>query len=58
MYKDFLDVTEVAELLSVGKSTAYGVIRDLNVELTNKGYKTIAGKISTRYFCERTNINL
>ncbi len=58
MYKDFLDVTEVAELLGIGKSTAYGVIRELNAELIAKGYKTIAGKISTRYFFERTNINL
>ena len=58
MYKDFLDVTEVAELLGIGKSTAYGVIRELNAELTAKGFKTISGKISTRYFFERTNINL
>lgn len=58
MYKDFLTVEDIAELLSVSKSTAYGVIRDLNSELKEKGYKTISGKISTRYFFERTNINL
>ena len=27
-------------------------------ELKEKGYKTISGKISTRYFFERTKINL
>ncbi len=58
MYKDFLTVEDIAELLSVSKSTAYGVIRDLNSELKEKGYKTISGKISTRYFFERTNINI
>ncbi len=58
MYKDFLTVEDIVELLSVSKSTAYGVIRDLNSEIKEKGYKTISGKISTRYFFERTNINL
>lgn len=58
MNKDFLVVTDVAAILETSKSTAYAVMRELNDELKNKGYKTISGKISTKYFCERMNINL
>ena len=49
----FLDANEVAEALSVSRSTAYRVIKRLNDELNGRGYLTVAGKVSKKYFAER-----
>ena len=46
---------------SIGDQTEQEIRRILTEvydALKEKGYKIIAGKISTRYFFERTNINL
>ena len=40
MYNDFIYPEEVSELLNIATSTAYKVIRSLNTELKNAGYKT------------------
>ncbi len=52
--KKFLTATDVAEILSVSRSTAYRIIRKLNDELNKAGKITVAGKISARYFYENT----
>lgn len=49
----FFDVNDVCEILGVGKSKAYQVIRKLNKELENNGYLIVAGKIPKKYFLER-----
>lgn len=49
----FYDVDQVAQTLKVSKPKAYKVIRQLNDELKEKGYLTVAGKISKKYFHER-----
>ncbi len=49
----FLDANEVAEALNVSRSTAYRVIKRLNDELSGRGYLTVAGKVSRKYFAER-----
>lgn len=49
----FMNGQEVAETLEVSLSCAYGIIRKLNKELNDKGYITISGKVSRRYFNER-----
>ena len=46
---------EVADLLGVSQSKAYQVIRELNRELEEKGFFTIKGKVSRRYFERRFN---
>ena len=51
--KRFLDVTDVCEILGVGKSKAYQTIRKLNKELESNGYLIVAGKIPKKYFLER-----
>lgn len=51
--KSFIRVDEVAEELDVSKSYAYKVIKQLNDELSAKGYITVAGRISRQYFNER-----
>ena len=52
--RKFLTAADVAEILNVSRSTAYGIIRKLNDELNKAGKITVAGKISARYFYENT----
>jgi hypothetical protein len=49
----FLSVDEVTENLGVSKPMAYKLIREMNDELKERGFITIAGKISRRYFEEK-----
>ena len=49
----FMGVSEVQELLSISRSSAYRLIKTLNEELNEKGYITISGKVSSRYLMER-----
>ena len=53
MQNRFMRVEEVAAELGVSVSYAYKVIRRLNDELKEKGFVTIAGRISRQYFNER-----
>ena len=48
-----LRVANVMELLGVGKSTAYRLMRELNAELRAKGYKVFAGRIPRSYLMKR-----
>ena len=45
-----LDVNEVSRLLKISVPTAYKMIQKLNIELKDKGYITISGKINRKYF--------
>lgn len=49
----FVTAEEVAEIWGISTSTAYRMIRNLNKELEAKGFLTIAGKVSRRYFEEK-----
>jgi Mn-dependent DtxR family transcriptional regulator len=49
----FMRVEEVAAELGISKPHAYKVVRQLNTELKDKGYLTVAGRISKKYFMER-----
>ena len=51
--KIFYNVDEVAEMLSISRSHGYKIIRELNHELQEKGYRTITGKVSCKYFDEK-----
>lgn len=51
--KTFLNAEEVAQSLGVSKPHAYKVVRQLNEELERKGFITISGKVSAKYFEER-----
>lgn len=53
MAVQFLNAAEVAEAMDVSRSTAYRIIKKLNDELGRRGYITVAGKISKKYFAER-----
>ena len=49
----FMRVDDVAQELGVSRSYAYKLIQRLNAELREKGYLTISGRVSRRYFAEK-----
>ena len=49
----FLRVEEVAEELGISKPYAYKLVREMNEELKKKGFLTIPGRVSRRYFEEK-----
>ena len=53
MDNKFIRAGEVAQGLSVSKPYAYKLIRQLNEELKEKGFITIAGRVNRQYFYER-----
>lgn len=53
MMKQILNVRDVMSALEVSESKAYGIIKQLNKELAEKGYITIPGKVSKVYFEEK-----
>ena len=53
MKNQFMRAEEVARELEVSRSYAYRLIRQLNAELREKGYMTIAGRVNRQYFKER-----
>ena len=53
MLNQFMRAEEVARELEVSKSYAYKLIQQLNAELREKGYITIAGRVNRQYFRER-----
>lgn len=53
MENNFMRVDEVSKVLDISKSFAYKVMQQLNDELEEKGYITIAGRVSRTYFNEK-----
>jgi hypothetical protein len=49
----FITAKEVAELLGISKSKAYTIVRELNEELSAKGFITVAGRVSRKFFEEK-----
>lgn len=48
-----LRATDLSELLQISVGSSYRIIKKLNVELEEKGYIVIAGRIPTKYFEKR-----
>lgn len=51
--RNFMNADDVAEELGVSKSFAYKVVQKLNAELREKGYLTVSGRVSRKYFTEK-----
>ena len=51
--KVYYTAMEVAKMLGVSRAKGYKIVRELNEELTKKGYIVIAGKISKKFFEEK-----
>lgn len=49
----FITAAEMAEMLGILKPYAYKIIRQLNEELEEKGFITIPGRVSKKYFEEK-----
>ena len=50
---NFMRVNDVAQELSISVSHAYKIMQQLNRELKEKGYMTIAGRVNRKYFMEK-----
>ena len=48
--KELYDSRRCCRRLSVSKSKAYKIVRQLNKELEEKGIITVAGRVCTSYF--------
>lgn len=51
--KTYLTAHDLASLLGISLGFSYRLIREMNLELRQKSYLTISGKIPTRYFEEK-----
>lgn len=49
----FISAPEIAKLLGISRGKSYEIVRNMNKELAEKGYLTIAGKLPTAYFKEK-----
>lgn len=49
----FVTAGEVAQDLGVSKPFAYKLVRQMNEELAAKGFITIAGRVSRKYYEEK-----
>ena len=57
MNEKFLEVGDVMQILGISRSTAYKLMKQINSELEKKGYIVIRGKVSRKYFEERSISN-
>ena len=46
----YISANEIMEILGIGRSKAYEVVRQMNEELEAAGYNVIKGKVPVRYF--------
>ena len=49
----FIRAEEIAQELQISKALAYKMVHDWNEELREKGYTTVRGRVSRRYFEEQ-----
>ena len=47
-----MNAEDVKEALGVSQSMAYKIIQQLNSEMKEKGFHTISGRVSAKYFSE------
>ena len=51
--KLYYTAAEIAEMIGVGRTSAYVIVRQLNDELAANGYLTVKGKIPKEFFNEK-----
>lgn len=49
----FITATEVSEMMGVSRAYAYRIIKQMNDELSRRGFLVIQGKTSKKYFYEK-----
>ncbi|MDD5847027.1 MAG: hypothetical protein PUD05_06860 [Lachnospiraceae bacterium] len=50
--KLMLNAGDIVEILGVSEGMAYKIIRELNTEIRDKGFHTVRGRVSRKYFEE------
>lgn len=53
MKRLYYTAKDIQELLGVSKSKSYKIIRELNSELSQKGYIVVSGKIPRKFLEEK-----
>lgn len=51
--KLFFTAAEVAKILGISLSKSYQICKDLNQTLSQKGFITLPGKVSAKFFIEK-----
>ena len=46
----FIEAGEISQMLGIGMTKAYAIIKEYNAELEAKGYFTMRGKCPRKYF--------
>lgn len=54
----FYNVDDVVDILGVSRPKAYAIMRELNLELMEKGFIVVSGKVSARFFNEKLYIGI
>lgn len=49
----FIKANEIAQVMGKSKSYGYKIVRQLNKELSEKGFMTVEGQTNRQYFYER-----
>ncbi|MDD6488461.1 MAG: transcriptional regulator [Clostridia bacterium] len=51
--KLYYSAMDVSELLGISRSKAYSIVKEMNKELSEKGYIVIAGKVPKKFLEEK-----
>ncbi len=46
----YINANDIMDILGIGRSKAYEIVRQMNQELEADGYNIIKGKVPVRYF--------
>ncbi|MCI9616999.1 MAG: LysR family transcriptional regulator [Eubacterium sp.] len=53
----FIFAGEICQILNVGETKAYSIIKELNEELKQKGFLVMRGRCPRKYFFERLGVS-
>lgn len=51
--KLYYSAMDVSELLGISRSKAYSIVKEMNKELSEKGYIVISGKVPKKFLEEK-----
>lgn len=48
--KLYYTAAEIAQMIGVGRTTAYGIVKQMNEELKSRGFLVVRGKVPKEFF--------
>lgn len=48
--KLYYTAAEIAQMIGVGRTTAYGIVKQMNEELKSRGFLAVRGKVPKEFF--------